>query len=69
MPPRTADAADAFRSARREKLIRFSPFEISCSLRTNHRLIAASERHGNNGFRMSPRENSYGIRCWFRRRG
>jgi len=38
-------------------------------LRTNQRLIAASERHGNNGFRMSPRENSYGIRCWFRRRG
>jgi hypothetical protein len=38
-------------------------------LRTNQRLIAASERRGNNGFRMPPRVKSYGIRRRLRRRG
>ena len=74
MPPNTADAADAFSSVRREKLIGFLPWGyFSCddpdvaSHQRTRALIAASARGGNTGFGgsglLGPNERLYSRRA------
>src|SRR4051812_13381431 len=71
MPPRTADAADTFRSVRREKLIHFLPWDflfLRCQpIRTgwravisdlgSRRLIAASAGRSNIDTKTATRTN------------